>query len=179
MKESAPMDTAVVDPERKADAAARAGLDLRPRVGRAEAPVESAAPTAADRQTVGTVTVDNPVFSCRNVDVYYGDKHAIKNVTIDIGRGEVLAMIGPSGCGKSTFLRCLNRMNDTIPIARVTGTILLDGNDIHDEAPGCGAAACARRHGVSEAEPVSEIDLRERSLRPAYSRLGRRSRGTG
>ncbi len=85
-----------------------------------------------DRQTVGTVTVENPVFSCRNVQVYYGGKHAIRNVTIDIAREQVLAMIGPSGCGKSTFLRCLNRMNDTIPIARVEGSILLDGKDIHD-----------------------------------------------
>ncbi len=86
-----------------------------------------------ERRTVGTVTVENPVFSCKGVDVYYGDKHAIKDVSIDIGRGAVLAMIGPSGCGKSTFLRCLNRMNDTIPAARVTGSILLDGNDIHDK----------------------------------------------
>jgi phosphate transport system ATP-binding protein len=83
--------------------------------------------------TVGTVTVENPVFSCRDVQVYYGEKHAIRNVSIDIARGQVLAMIGPSGCGKSTFLRCLNRMNDTIPNARVEGTILLDGHDIHDK----------------------------------------------
>ena len=88
---------------------------------------------AGERQTVGTVTVENPVFSCRDVNVYYGDKHAIRDVSIDIGRGTVLAMIGPSGCGKSTFLRCLNRMNDTIPSARVTGSILLDGRDIHEK----------------------------------------------
>jgi phosphate transport system ATP-binding protein len=68
---------------------------------------------------------------CRNVNVYYGDKQAIKNVSIDIGRNEVLAMIGPSGCGKSTFIRCLNRMNDTIEGCRVTGEIVLDGFDIH------------------------------------------------
>lgn len=86
----------------------------------------------ADTKTVGRVTVDDPLFSCRGVDVYYGDKHAIKHVSIDVARKQVLAMIGPSGCGKSTFLRCLNRMNDTIPGARVTGEILLDGNDIHD-----------------------------------------------
>ena len=83
-------------------------------------------------QTVGLLTVDEPVFSCREVQVYYGDKHAIKDVNIDIGRGQVLAMIGPSGCGKSTFLRCLNRMNDTIPSARVTGKIYLDGQDIQE-----------------------------------------------
>jgi phosphate transport system ATP-binding protein len=86
----------------------------------------------ADTKTVGKVTVDDPLFSCRAVDVYYGEKHAIKHVSIDVARKQVLAMIGPSGCGKSTFLRCLNRMNDTIPGARVTGEILLDGNDIHD-----------------------------------------------
>ncbi|MDW7773407.1 MAG: phosphate ABC transporter ATP-binding protein PstB [Desulfobulbaceae bacterium] len=72
-------------------------------------------------------------MTCRNVNVYYGDDQAIKNTTIDIGTNEVLAMIGPSGCGKSTFLRCLNRMNDTIDICRVTGEIMLDGVDIYDK----------------------------------------------
>ncbi|MDJ0811870.1 MAG: phosphate ABC transporter ATP-binding protein PstB [Desulfobacterales bacterium] len=71
-------------------------------------------------------------MSCRNVDVYYDDKHAIKNVSLDIGRNQVIAMIGPSGCGKSTILRCLNRMNDTIDICRVSGEILLDGVNIYD-----------------------------------------------
>ena len=65
--------------------------------------------------------------------MYYGEKHAIKKVGIDIAKNQVLAMIGPSGCGKSTFLRCLNRMNDTIEGARVEGSILLDGKDIHDK----------------------------------------------
>ncbi len=84
------------------------------------------------RETLGQITLDDPVFSCRGVDVFYGPKQAIRGVSIDIGRRQVLAMIGPSGCGKSTFLRCLNRMNDTIPGARVTGTILLEGRDIYD-----------------------------------------------
>ncbi|MGH8149422.1 MAG: phosphate ABC transporter ATP-binding protein PstB [Steroidobacteraceae bacterium] len=83
-------------------------------------------------ETVGQVTVDDPVFSCRGVDVFYGRKQAIRNVSLDVGKRQVLAMIGPSGCGKSTFLRCLNRMNDTVPGARVTGEILLEGRDIHD-----------------------------------------------
>jgi phosphate transport system ATP-binding protein len=78
------------------------------------------------------VAVENPVFTCREVNVSYAGKPALKDVSVDIGRRQVLAMIGPSGCGKSTFLRCLNRMNDTIPGARVTGTIKLDGRDIHD-----------------------------------------------
>jgi phosphate transport system ATP-binding protein len=72
-------------------------------------------------------------MSCRGIDVYYGNNHAIKNVSLDIGCNEVLATIGPSGCGKSTFIRCLNRMNDTVEGAQVTGTILLDGEDIYDK----------------------------------------------
>src|SRR5262245_46208153 len=72
---------------------------------------QKAAPSEA---TVGDSTFQNPRMAARNVDVYYGDKHAIIDVGLDIGANEVIAMIGPSGCGKSTFLRCLNRMNDTI-----------------------------------------------------------------
>ena len=90
-------------------------------------------PVPADIKTVGVVTTPAPVFSCRNVNVYYGDKQAINDLSIDIARKQVLSMIGPSGCGKSTFLRCLNRMNDTIDTARVTGRINLDGQDIHDK----------------------------------------------
>ncbi|RMH40605.1 MAG: phosphate ABC transporter ATP-binding protein [Alphaproteobacteria bacterium] len=67
----------------------------------------------------------------RDVNVYYGDTHAIRDVSVDILDKTVTAFIGPSGCGKSTFLRCFNRMNDTIDIARVEGTILLDGEDIY------------------------------------------------
>ena len=86
------------------------------------------------RKTIGNINVQNPRMVCRNVDVYYDDKQAIRKVSIDIGRNEVLAMIGPSGCGKSTFLRCLNRMNDTIDSCRVTGEILFDGKDIYDSS---------------------------------------------
>ncbi len=82
-------------------------------------------------QTIGTPFVDHPKMSARNVNVFYGDKQAIINVSLDIGRNEVLAMIGPSGCGKSTFLRSLNRMNDIIPICKVDGDITLDDKDIY------------------------------------------------
>lgn len=71
-------------------------------------------------------------IEARNVQVFYGDNHAIKDVDVDIQDKTVTAFIGPSGCGKSTFLRCLNRMNDTIDIARVEGSIRLDGEDIYD-----------------------------------------------
>ena len=70
-------------------------------------------------------------MSARDVSVFYGDKMAIDNVSIDIPSKYVTAFIGPSGCGKSTFLRSLNRMNDTIPTARVEGEITLDGDDIY------------------------------------------------
>jgi phosphate transport system ATP-binding protein len=83
------------------------------------------------RETVGEVTVSDPRMRCKDVNVFYGEKQAIKNITLDIGRNEVVAMIGPSGCGKSTFLRCLNRMNDTIDSCRVSGEILMDGLDIN------------------------------------------------
>ncbi|MEO6185046.1 MAG: phosphate ABC transporter ATP-binding protein PstB [Steroidobacteraceae bacterium] len=84
-------------------------------------------------KTVGSVVVDDPLISARDVNVYYGEKRAIMDVNIDIARNQVLAMIGPSGCGKSTFLRCLNRMNDTIEGARVAGLISMEGSDIYDK----------------------------------------------
>lgn len=70
-------------------------------------------------------------ISTRNVNVFYGDKQAINDVSIDVDQENVTAFIGPSGCGKSTFLRSLNRMNDTVAGARVEGQILLDGEDIY------------------------------------------------
>ncbi|MFN5995769.1 MAG: phosphate ABC transporter ATP-binding protein PstB [Paracoccaceae bacterium] len=71
-------------------------------------------------------------MSARGVQVYYGQNHALKDVDVDILDRAVTAFIGPSGCGKSTFLRCLNRMNDTVASARVEGKILLEGEDIYD-----------------------------------------------
>ena len=84
------------------------------------------------RLTQWTAEMNEIKIAARGVDVHYGDNHAIKNVNVDIEDNTVTAFIGPSGCGKSTFLRCLNRMNDTIPIARVEGDIRLDGEDIYD-----------------------------------------------
>ena len=71
-------------------------------------------------------------ISTRSVNVFYGDKQALFDVSVDIPERAVTAFIGPSGCGKSTFLRCINRMNDTIPSARVSGRIEIDGQDIYD-----------------------------------------------
>jgi phosphate transport system ATP-binding protein len=72
--------------------------------------------------------------AARDVNVYYADKQALKDVSVDIQERTVTAFIGPSGCGKSTFLRCINRMNDTIPAARVTGRVEIDGEDIYDRS---------------------------------------------
>ena len=82
-------------------------------------------------KTVGTPYSDNPKFKLRNVEVFYGENRAIKNISLDIARNEVISFIGPSGCGKSTFLRCLNRMNDSIGICQVKGELTLDGENIY------------------------------------------------
>lgn len=101
----------------------------------AKARVEALRHTATvardERQTVGNPRVDNPRISCNEINVFYGDTQAIKSVSLDLSENEILAMIGPSGCGKSTFLRCMNRMNDTIDGCRVTGSIMLDGEDVN------------------------------------------------
>jgi len=85
-------------------------------------------------QTVGDPLLDDPRLSARNVDVFYADNQAIHNVSLDIRKNEVISMIGPSGCGKSTFLRTLNRMNDSIDICRVTGEVILDGDNIYSKS---------------------------------------------
>ena len=77
---------------------------------------------------------DKIKISCRDVQVHYGAKEAIRNVSVDIAQQEVTAFIGPSGCGKSTFLRCINRMNDTIKGCRVDGEITLDRENIYDRS---------------------------------------------
>lgn len=94
--------------------------------------LEQSKPLATARKTVGTPFVDNPRMTCRDVEVYYGEKRAINKLSVDVASNEVLAMIGPSGCGKSTFLRCLNRMNDTVASCKVTGDIQLDGTNIYN-----------------------------------------------
>tara|TARA_R110002020_G_scaffold232139_3_gene443622 strand:+ start:78345 stop:79133 length:789 start_codon:yes stop_codon:yes gene_type:complete len=77
-------------------------------------------------------TAPKSKISAKGVQVYYGTNHAIKDVNVEIEDKTVTAFIGPSGCGKSTFLRCINRMNDTIDICRVEGNISIDGDDIYD-----------------------------------------------
>jgi phosphate transport system ATP-binding protein len=92
-----------------------------------------------------------PAFQVEGLDVWYGQKHALKGITLEIPQKQVTAFIGPSGCGKSTFLRCLNRMNDLIPGARVEGKLLYHGHDIHgrDVEP----AALRRKVGMVFQKP--------------------------
>jgi len=87
-----------------------------------------------------------PIMTARNVDVFYGKKQAIDNVSLDIPENQITALIGPSGCGKSTFLRCFNRMNDTIQICRVKGDI-------------CCCFAVSYRNGVPKSQSISKIYL--------------------
>lgn len=81
--------------------------------------------------TVGNPFSEKAKMAVRDVNVFYAEKQAIQNVSLDLEKNKVTALIGPSGCGKSTFLRCLNRMNDTIDICRVEGKLTLDGEDIY------------------------------------------------
>jgi phosphate transport system ATP-binding protein len=128
-----------------------------------------------------------PRVRIEDLDLYYDRAHAVKNVTLEIPDKSIVAFIGPSGCGKSTLLRCLNRMNDTIPSARVTGRVMLDGIDLYDRRIDVVAlrkrigmvfqkpnpfpfsvfdnvASAPRLHGISRADLP---DLVERSLRAA------------
>src|SRR5215207_6210685 len=110
-----PVPENVTDQERRVD-------------GAAEAPgVEpERAPDAAPRRR-------EVIFDVDDINVFYGEHKAIRNVTLDLHVNEITALIGPSGCGKSTFIRCLNRMNDLIPSARVDGKIGYHGEDLYDE----------------------------------------------
>ena len=84
-----------------------------------------------ETKTIGNIFSENPKITSRNVNVFYHDKQAINNVSLDVGSKEIMSLIGPSGCGKSTFLRCFNRMNDTIDGCKVEGNIVLDDQDIY------------------------------------------------
>ena len=112
---------------------------------------------------------DKAKMSMRGVDVFYGDKQAIFDVNLDIGENQVIAMIGPSGCGKSTFLRSLNRMNDTVESCRVSGSLMLEEQDIYSPKIDIVALRGACRHGLPEAKPFPQVHLRQYCLWPAHS----------
>ena len=94
-------------------------------------------------------------MSARHVNLWYGEKQALFDVSLDVPERQVTALIGPSGCGKSTFLRCLNRMNDVIDTCRLEGDIRLDGTDIYDKSIDVVQLRRARRHGLPDAPTPS------------------------
>jgi len=95
--------------------------------------------------------MEHPFITARDVDVFYGDKQALFGIDLDIQAKEVTALIGPSGCGKSTFLRAINRMNDLIPICRMTGQLEIGGQDIH--APAVDVVALRAQVGMVFQKP--------------------------
>ena len=97
-----------------------------------DATVQTAPPPPVPAPSASAPTDGAPRISASGVRVFYGEKQALFDIDLDVPDRAVTALIGPSGCGKSTFLRCVNRMNDTIPGARVEGRILLDGEDVND-----------------------------------------------
>jgi phosphate transport system ATP-binding protein len=113
-------------------------VDVRPRARATTDGAQAAAPPAS-------------VFSLRDVDVHYGDAPAVKEVTFDLAEHEITAFIGPSGCGKSTLIRCLNRMNDLIPGARVSGQVHYHGEDLY--APGIDPVQVRKRIGMVFQKP--------------------------
>ena len=117
------------------------------------------------------------LLSAQDVNIYYGDKHAVKNVNLNVTQGSVNALIGPSGCGKTTFLRAINRMHDLTPGARVTGTILLDGENIY--SPSVDPVNMRRRVGMVFQKPnpfptMSVFDNVVSGLKLAGMRDGKR-----
>jgi phosphate transport system ATP-binding protein len=117
--------------EVKDEAAARqaehASLAERAAEHRAKAAVDGAAESKAEQPETG-----EPIFDARDVAVFYSDHRAVTDITVKLRKNQITALIGPSGCGKSTFIRCLNRMNDLIPTARVEGQVIYHDQDLYD-----------------------------------------------
>ncbi len=117
-----------------------------------KAATEAMAEVASNAMTAKPDTGDMRMkMTSRDVNVFYAGKQALFDVDLDIAERHVTALIGPSGCGKSTYLRCLNRMNDTIGIARVNGEILLDGEDVY--SPGIDVVELRARVGMVFQKP--------------------------
>src|SRR5436305_4126019 len=100
-------------------------------------------------------------FQVKNVSIWYGEKRAIDDVTLDIASNAVTAIIGPSGCGKSTFLRCLNRMHELVPNTRIEGRVLFRGKDLY--GPGVDPTLVRRRIGmvVQKCNPFPTMSIHE------------------
>jgi phosphate transport system ATP-binding protein len=112
---------------------------------------QALAARSADAPAVPETAPPEPIFDVRGVDVFYGTHKAVANVTLSLPRQRITALIGPSGCGKSTFIRCLNRMNDLIPTARVDGSIVYHGQDLY--APDIDPVQVRKRIGMVFQKP--------------------------
>src|ERR1700730_5446995 len=126
-----------------------------------ETPVQDQfVPTAATRLPVEPVT-EEPAFAAEKLSIWYGRKQAIRDVTIDIPRYNVTAIIGPSGCGKSTLLRCLNRMHELVPDTRVEGRVLFQGQDLY--SPDVDPTTIRRRIGMvfQKSNPFLTMSIQE------------------
>ncbi len=132
----------VTEPQDRQEEEQERGLSQRIGVRQTAPDVESAAPQAKQREAI---------FGLEDVQVSYGPKPAVRGVSFDIGKHEITALIGPSGCGKSTLIRCLNRMNDLIPGARVEGKVLYHGQDLY--ASGVDAVEVRKRIGMVFQKP--------------------------
>jgi phosphate transport system ATP-binding protein len=144
---------------------ARALIQPRAHVRRAEPDAAHAAP--------------RPRIEVRDLDAYFGDNRAVRDVSMTIADHRVTAVIGPSGCGKSTFLRCLNRMHETIPLARVAGSVTLDGQDIYGR--GVNPIAVRKHIGMvfQRPTPFPTMSIRDNvaaglRIMPSYKRATRK-----
>jgi phosphate transport system ATP-binding protein len=122
------------------------------------------APTEQGMQTVDSSTTQPPAFQVENLSIWYGQKQAIQDVTIDIPSKTITAIIGPSGCGKSTFLRCLNRMHELVPRTRVEGRVLFHGENLYGH--GMDPAVIRRRIGMvfQKSNPFPTMSIGENVL---------------
>ena len=139
----------------------------RPRpAGRADRRSGDAGDRTVERERRRLAGRGAKTIEARDVNLFYGDFHAVEDVTMTIEPNKVTALIGSSGCGKTTFLRSLNRMHELTPGRRVEGEITLDGEDIYGTGRRPGRGAPAGRDGLPAAQPVpDDVDLRERRRR--------------
>jgi phosphate transport system ATP-binding protein len=128
--------------------------------------------SGSDSRETGSVP-GAPRVAVHGLDAWFGRTHAVKGVSLEIPDRQVTAVIGPSGCGKSTFLRCLNRMHETVPTARVTGTVRLDSSDVY--APGVSPIAVRKRVGMvfQRPTPFPTMSIRD-NVAAGLRVLGRR-----
>ena len=133
----------------------------------------TAAPAAARRDTPQAT----PAIAITDLDAYFGSAHAVRSVTLDVQPHEVTAIIGPAGCGKSTLLRCVNRMHETVPGARVTGSVRLAGLDVY--GPGTNAIAVRRHIGMVFQRPTPFPTMSIRDNVAAGLRVAEGKRPTG